>query len=296
MTSSATTPNLIAYIDEAGDDGLDEVRPIDPRGSSEWLIMGATVIDATREHEAAQWVESIIGSLTRYNLSFLHFKHCNKENGRHVCEIMADLPIRCFVVASNKKNMRRYFNPFAASIPSKNWFYCWLTRLLLERVTYFALHKSIEMYGESRPLRIELSERGRFSYPQLMSYYEWLRIKSAAGKNKLPLGDISWGVMRRDLFQVHPNELRPGLQLADAVASSFYRACDIHSIAERDPECAKNLRPRMARDGDTQAGKLHGFGVKLMPKWREARLTRQQQEVFRFYGYPYPQWWMPKNR
>ncbi|KAB2937405.1 hypothetical protein [Hyphomicrobium sp.] len=190
--------------------------------------------------------------------------------------------------------MMVYLNPFAATIPSKNWFYCWLTRLLLERVTYFALKQSIVAYGQPAPLQIELSERGRFSYGQLRAYYDWLKLKSMAGQNKLPLGDISWDVMSHDHFEVHPNERRPGLQLADAVAGAFLRACDVNQIGQRDVQAAKLLKPVMT--GDPSAGMVHGFSVKLMPKWGIANLTREQQQVFRFYGYPLPQWWMPKHR
>ena len=293
MSTSQITPRYIAYIDEAGDDGLTTVRPIDPKGSSEWLIMGAVVIDVSRIAEAGQWVTGILGSLEHYKLPHLHFNNTNIKDGRHVCEIMADLPIRCFVVASNKKNMKGYFNPFAASIPANNWFYCWLTRLLLERVTYFALQKSIADHGRPHPLRIEFSERGRFHYGQLFEYYDWLQTQSEGGKNALPLGDLSWEVMNRQHFRVRRNENRPGLQLADVVASAFYRACDLHSLSECDPECAKLLEPRMARNPDSATGDLHGFGVKLMPKWGVARLATKQQEIFRFYGYPKPQWWMP---
>jgi len=36
----------IAYIDEAGDFGLRNIAPIDPRGASEWLVLAAVVIRA----------------------------------------------------------------------------------------------------------------------------------------------------------------------------------------------------------------------------------------------------------
>ena len=94
-------------------------------------MISAVVIDAAREKELRVWLRDLVGSLRKYNASTLHFKHCDTENGRLACATIADLPLRCFVVASNKKNMRRYFNPFAAKIPAQNWFYCWLTRLLL---------------------------------------------------------------------------------------------------------------------------------------------------------------------
>ena len=297
MKTSNQTPACIAYIDEAGDDGLATVRPIDANGSSEWLMMSAVVIDADREIEAPLWVADIFAEMkaSQPQLSELHFKNLTIDNGRRACEMLAGYPVRAFVVASNKKNMRGYENPYAGIIPSKNWFYCWLTRLLLERVTRFAREKSISKHREVRPLQIVFSERGRFSYGQLMAYYEWLQIRNKAGKNALPLGDLAWDVMHRDLFDVQPNQARPCLQLADIVASSFFRASDIHQTSKFDPECAKRLRPRMARDPDKPDAIVHGFGVKLMPKLEEAKLTPAQQAIYRFYGYPKPQWWMPKK-
>lgn len=71
---------------------------------------------------------------------------------------------------------------------------------------------------------------------------------------------------------------------------------DIHSVSNRDAECAKLLEPRMAREPDAMSGRLHGFGVKLMPAWGKARLLPSQQEIFRHYGYPNPQWWMPTKK
>ena len=58
--------------------------------------------------------------------------------------------------------------------------------------------------------------------------------------------------MRPDLIAVHPNENRAGLQFADVVASAFFRASDIQQVAEPDVECAKLLKPRMARHPDRE--------------------------------------------
>ncbi|MDX2290418.1 MAG: DUF3800 domain-containing protein [Hyphomicrobiaceae bacterium] len=297
MTSTSALPAFIAYIDEAGDDGLNTVRPIDPQGSSEWLMMAAVLIDARRVEEAEWWADAILSAVRKDQpqLVGLHFKNLTTSNGRLACEMLSHLPVRCFVVASNKKNMRQYENPYAAIIPSKNWFYCWLTRLLLERVTYFARKKSISEFGEERPLSIVFGERGRFSYGQLMAYYDWLHLRNMQGNNSLPLGDLSWGVMDRRLFEVHPTNTRPCLLLSDIVASAFFRASDIHQTSKFDPECAKRLRPRMARDPDLLSGILHGFGVKLMPKFGIAKLTPAQQQIYRHYGYPKEQWWMPQT-
>lgn len=44
MRNESDPYNYILYIDEAGDDGLTRVRPIDENGASEWLIIGGVLV------------------------------------------------------------------------------------------------------------------------------------------------------------------------------------------------------------------------------------------------------------
>jgi hypothetical protein len=83
------------------------------------------------------------------------------------------------------------------------------------------------------------------------------------------------------------------LQLADIVASAFFKACDKYDTGGCNPEFAKALRDRMAREPDTKTGQISGFGVKLLPSLKKAKLDPDQAEIFRFYGYPL-QWWDPE--
>lgn len=204
---------------------------------------------------------------------------------------MAGLDARYFVVASNKKNMQCYRNPFADKIPSKNWFYCWMTRLLLERVTKFVYDHSVCESGAPKKLRIEYSARGGLQYAQMAAYYEWLKLKKS--RLYLPWGKIEWDVMHSDLLFVYPHLDREGLQLADIVASAFFKACDKYDTGQCDPQFAKLLEPRMARMPDRSNGQISGFGVKLIPSLHRACLDRDQEAIFRFYGYP-KQWWCPE--
>jgi hypothetical protein len=49
----------VAYIDDAGDDGLRKVRPIEPDGASELLVQSAVVVAAQREAEVLPWLREI---------------------------------------------------------------------------------------------------------------------------------------------------------------------------------------------------------------------------------------------
>ncbi len=289
-----TTPyHYVAFIDEAGDPGLTRVKPLDDPGSSEWLILSAVVIGAPNETNIVPWVRGIITKLKNHQRPDLHFNHLNPAKRRVVCSEIATLPVRCFVVCSNKKNMRGYRNPFAEKYPNPNWFYAWLSRLLLERVTYFIREKSLEQYREIKKVRLEFSERGGLTYAALNTYFEWLKTKSAGGDMYLPLGDLVWETMDRDLLHIYPHRRRAGLQLADAVASAFFKACDCCDTGQCDPEFARLLAPRMARvpDGGRE---ISGYGVKLMPAFRKAELLPEQAAIFAHYGYP-RQWWAPTS-
>ena len=117
--SHAPEPYYLAFIDEAGDPGLNTVRPIDAAGGKEWLCLGAVVIRAARSSDVSEWVHSILLKAGGSNHSDLHYRNLPNFRRRLVCSELAKLPVRAFVLASNKKNMRRYRNPRAERIGSQ---------------------------------------------------------------------------------------------------------------------------------------------------------------------------------
>jgi len=145
--------NYVAYIDESGDPGLNKVKPRSPNGSSEWIIISAALIPAEIEPEMGGWVADMMKAINSRQLRDLHFVKLLDDRKNLVCRMLAEKNVRLFSVISNKQNMQGYLNPYAASIPSDNWFYCWLTRVLLERVTHYVLHASKKRYEPPRDCR-----------------------------------------------------------------------------------------------------------------------------------------------
>lgn len=279
----------VAFIDESGDPGIKKVKPLDPQGSSEWLVVSAVVIAAEREAEVGPWVEEIKQAMASRQMRDLHFSRLTPARKLLACEHVARLPVRCFAVMSNKQNMRGWRNPDAEKIPSDNWFYCWLTRLLLERVTHWVKNRSLEDHGEISKLKLVYSERGGLSYSQLNAYYQWLSYK---GNNQfLPLGNLAYETMDMRLLEVRNHAADDGLKLPDIVASAFFKAADVHDTGFCDPAFALALRPRMARWPE-RGGRISGYGLKLMPSFAQTarRVRDEQMTVFREYGYP-EQWW-----
>ena len=270
----------VAYIDEAGDTGLRKVRPIDADGSSEWFTIAAVVIRAENEPEVIEWVREARALVRAHQRRDLHFRDLSLHRRRQVCELVAQKPLRAFVVASNKKNMRRYRNPNAEKIRSQDFFYNWCNRLLLERVTDFACRRSEREGDPNQRVRFEFSERGGFSYGQMLAYHEYMRRK---GNNLYKTkNEISWAAMDSELVHRYPHSQRAGLQLADVVASAFYQAADALGPGKWDTAPAELLLPRMA----TKRGVIAEYGVSLQPTPpSKGKLTAEQQKVFRHYGY-----------
>jgi Protein of unknown function (DUF3800) len=294
MSGFSPEYSYVAYIDESGDPGLNKVAPRTPGGSSEWIIVAAAVIPAELESEVGAWVSELMKAMNSHQLRDLHFQKLSDNRKALACSDLAEKNVRLFAVVSNKQNMEGWQNPRAARIPSDNWFYCWLTRLLLERVTDFVYSASMSRYGESRKVKLEYSERGGLRYSQMHAYYEWLKMKSASGKVALfvPFGDFQYSVLHPDLMRVYNHTERDGLKLPDIVASAFFKAVDIYQTRACDPSFAKLLTPRMARAPNT--GQIAGYGVKLLPTWRtldQFGVKEEQRAILRHFGYPHNQWW-----
>lgn len=270
----------VAYIDEAGDDGLKRIRSIDGKGATEWFAMAAVVIKAERVPQVPQWTRGIIDRLGLSQRTELHFTDLAEHNQALTCQAIADSPLRCFVVASNKRNMRGYQNANAAKMGGQAFFYCWMTRLLLERVTEFCERRLRQDYNDARIVRVEIAERAGVRYSQLGAYLKRLEWQSRAKTLYLTHRDLRWSVFDVDQMRPYQYRERAGFQLADTVASAFYKAAENASGGPGDMRCAKILAPRMARD---RYGRVYDCGVTLFPTIWQANLAPSQRRIFDFY-------------
>jgi hypothetical protein len=276
----------LAYIDEAGDPGLNKVRPVDEDGASEWLVLSAVVIQAKREAGVVPWVDAIRDGIGVKQRRFLHYRDLSDTRKRAVAKCMTELPIRAFAMCSNKKNMRGYRNPRAEKIPSQQWFYNWCVRLLLERVTTFCAEHSRKNYGELKRLKIEFSRRGGHRYSQTRAYHYYLRHQQHSAGLYLTKREPVSDMLSTDLMEDHPHQTRAGLQLADAVASAFYQAIDCLGPGRWLIEPAELMEPIMAKEN----GSARDFGVTLFPTPWKAQLTPDQRKIFERYGYSFSRW------
>lgn len=286
----------IAYIDESGETGLTNILSVDPTGSSEWFILSLVLVPKSEENNIDAWISEMIQSTTSNQLRDLHFARLPDSYKGGITRILAAKPVMCFVVCSNKKNMRRHKNRKAeAAMAVKDWFYCWITRLALERASHFVHRRSIQKFGKPKYMKIVFSERGGLRVGQIGAYYQWIRQQSRNDNLYIPWGDIEWSVINQLLITTDFAKHLSGLKLADVVAAAFYGACDNQQSGPCNPEYARNLQPVVARFRNNETGMYSGYGLKLLPSFYGAKLSAAQQEIFRHYGYPAQLWQKGKS-
>jgi Protein of unknown function (DUF3800) len=279
----------IAFIDEAGDPGLDRVRPIDPIGGTEWLVIGAALVRVANENSPPKWVRSILDDIGVRQRTDLHYRDLSPTRKNRVCSLMVALPAVYFVLASNKKNMRQYRNVRAETNSySLQWFYNWCCRMLIERITDYVLRDSLRKHGKASKVKFVFSRRGGHRYSQTAAYHDLLKRQSRAESTFLKKRVPKWEVMDWRLVADRPHKELAGLQLADCVASSFYDAVDYLDTGPCRYDGAKLLKPRMADEIVNGLRMQADFGVCLQPSnFSKANLTHQQRPIFEFYGYQF---------
>ncbi|MFO0994825.1 MAG: DUF3800 domain-containing protein [Hyphomicrobiales bacterium] len=274
----------IAYIDESGDPGIKKVFPIAPDGASEWFTLGAIVVQAERSDETVDWVKDI-RERTKIKRPDLHFAHMSDWQRAISSEAIAALPLKCFTVVSNKKNMMGYTNPRAEAArgaSSNETFYNFCARVLLERVTEFVLAHSMQRYGKPKHLQIIFSDRGGMRYSQTVVYFDLLANQARSNQTFLKAREIKWEVIHPKLIEAERHEKSAGLQLTDTVASAFCFAADAEKRKPHVTQHAEALKYRMWHKQNVYAGN----GVTFLPwKIAQAKLTESQKLIFRFCGY-----------
>ncbi|GAB1477781.1 hypothetical protein MASR2M74_03230 [Paracoccaceae bacterium] len=273
--------DYVLFIDEAGDDGLTKVKPIDQNGSSEWLVITGMLVRADDEQRCRDWLDAIRADIDATQASTLHFRKLSPTKQLRAAALLAALPVRIFTVCSNKKNMRGYKNERAETAGGKQWFYNWVVRIMMERSTNYCAESSAKKFGKVSKMKVLFSARGGHAYGQTKAYWELLRYQEMAGRVHLNWRRMRHDVLSFDLVEYVPHYMHAGLQLADIAASAFYQAVE-HSSPRWSPEPAKALQAAMA----SKDRMIAEVGLVLQPyRINTIGLSDRQKTIFEHYGY-----------
>lgn len=250
--------SFIAYIDESGDDGLNpsRFRKVGKKGgSSHWLTVSAMIMRYKWEPHAITWRNTILDK-TRKKTKHLHFADLQHGQKIVACQSIVKMPIRAISVMSNK-----------GSIPddtytSPNQLYCYLTRYVIERISWIC--RDYKRFGEGNgSVKIIFSRRGGMSYEDFRSYLRKLKEMETR---------IEWPSIDIDNIDAQDHSKNAGLQLADTIASGMSAGLEANEFGNWEWRYAEILKAITY----SYRRKYMSYGTKIVPDFRQLQLAEEQ--------------------
>lgn len=253
--------SFIAYIDESGDDGLRKFRePGGQGGASAWIAISACVIRYSSDLEAVKWRDEISARMPEKKSRAIHFAEMNHNQKVMAAQSLADKPIRALSVVANKKALRD------GVYCEKNQLYFYLTRYLIERLSWLCRDLRPQVPEGDGRLKIVFSRRGGMSYLQFTEYLD--RLKNTGND----LVRIHWPVIDIPGIEAIDHSRRAGLQLSDIIASSFTAGFEPDRYGNCERRYAEILKPIVYN----RSGNYLSYGLKIVPNLNGMELNGQQ--------------------
>lgn len=256
------THSYIAFIDESGDDGLGNYRePGAQGGSSNWLVISCCLMRATRSLEAVSWRDEIKRQMPEKKGRDLHFAHLNHGQRLLACQVLGSKPVKLVSVLAAKR-------PIPEGIyTAKNQLYFYMTRYLLERVSWLCRDLRPEVPEGDGRVKITFSRRGGMQYGDFRDYLS--RMKAADEQDIR----IHWPVIDIGAVDARDHSTSATLQLADTAASAFAAAVEPDRYGNCEPRYASILKPVTYQRG----GNFLSYGVKFVPKLGDCGLAEHHR-------------------
>ena len=181
------------------------------KGSSEWFVLSAVITRKDTDLNTVKLVDNIRQTLGRTDKAPLHFRKLKHEHRLPFVAEIAKARLRAISILVHKPSIREQ-----ANFTPRYHLYFYASRYLFERISWCCRdNRQSEDRGDGTA-EIIFSNRAGMSYDELRNYLDILKTQ--------PKVTIDWSVIRNDQIMAYPHDKRMGLQIADAVASSFYYA------------------------------------------------------------------------
>jgi Protein of unknown function (DUF3800) len=231
----------IAYVDEAGDEGLGKLSSGTSGGQSRWLLLGAAIVRGADDPDIPKYRDAIMDRFPNKRRRDLHFRELKHEQKVVVAQEIAKLPVKTCITLSHKATL--VGSGSESRFREPGLYYRYMTRWLLERVSTQCA-RDAQKEGIQGRLRVVFSRRGGTDYNSMTSYMEFMR----DGRERIqPARSIDWSVFDPSDIAVENHGVRAGLQLADAVTSAFFVAVEPNLYGNYDTTYADILRGSVLR-------------------------------------------------
>jgi hypothetical protein len=237
---------FVVYIDESGDEGFRF-----DYGSSRWFVLGSVIIPRARELEVVKLIDNVRDTLNQHRPAQhqipkkkpLHFRDLRHEARKYFAQQIAQAELQTVCVLINKTFINN------SNFNQEQRLYFHAVRLLVERVSWCC---------HNQKAYLVFSNRSSLDYSNLCDYLKYLE------ENRKKLNyRAAPGVIDPDKMETFSAGKRLGLQLADAIASSYFYAVEPSPYGLTEEAYARILFPRAYR---SENGEVWDYGIKLFPK------------------------------
>ncbi len=268
------TASFVVYVDESGDEGF---KFGESGGSSKWFVLSAVITEKKTDLQTVKLVDKVREILGRKpdDHKPLHFRMLKHEHRIPLVDHIARADLKTISVCIHKPSIVE-----SETFQQRNLLYYYAGRLLLERVSWYCRdHKTGHTEGDGSA-EIVFSNRGGMEYEEFRAYMERLKKQSEdSGKFQR---SIDWSVIKSDQITAYADK-RMGLQLADAVATSFYYGLQLNPTGYNEDRYVRMLKPVVYNHN----GDYDGYGIKIWPRDAEGLIKTEShlmwlKEVYNF--------------
>ncbi len=252
---------FVIYIDESGDEGFSFSE-----GSSEWFILSGVITRKAKDLETVKLIDKVRKVLNKPPKKPLHFRDLKHEQRLPLVGEIAKAELRTVSVLIHKPSLKE-----TEIFQERYRLYFYAVRFLFERVSWYCKdHKTSQEVGDGTA-EIVFSNRSGMSYEELRNYLKYLKDKTGYFDVR-----IDWSVIDVDganKITAYSSGKRMGLQIADAVASSFYYAVQSSQYGYVEDRYARMLKTVVY----SRAGRYVGYGLKFWPREVDEKLHSEPQ-------------------
>jgi len=251
-------PTFVVYVDESGDEGFSFGR-----GSSDWFVLSAVITREAKDLQVVKLVDKVRTQLGKPDKMPLHFRDLKHEQRLPFMAEIASADLRTASVLVHKPSLKE-----PEKFQERYRLYFYAVRYLFERVSWYCRdHKTPRDRGDGSAGMI-FSNRSGMSYDEMKDYLGYLE------ENTGPFDvRIEWSVVKPSQIVAFSPGKRMGLQIADAVASSFFYAVQPTQHGFTEDRYARMLKPVVYH----REGRYLGYGLKFWPREVDELLRAEEQ-------------------
>lgn len=248
------TSSYIAFIDESGDEGFTFNE--DGTGSSRWLVLSAAVYRKSNDRapvSALSAARQRLGQTDRREP--FHFNKLRHDSRLVLLDEITKTKFRTVTVVSYKPDI-----PDPERFQANKWMlYRYLTRLLVERVSWLCRDHRRQGDGDGS-VELVFSDRAAMSYDDIRKYLHLLK-RQSENDSKI---SVDWSTIDMAKLRAVQHGQLAGLQVADALATSYFYGMRLNRYGVADPSYMRLLRGHVYRG---HKGACFGYGVKFLSKF-----------------------------